>query len=548
MGCATSFFKVVSCKATIPLDRQSTPQNSNGALEHVRSRSDDNRFLSKQVHLDSLDKFGLTDPNGISSISNGSHDGFYEDPDFPAQPSSLFFSPKSISELESYTWKRPYQLSKTPQLYVDGTSRRDVLQGSLGDCWLLSTCAAVAKREDLLHRVISPTQVLFGPEYTGLIRLNMWRFGKWQTIIIDDRLPQRNGKYCYSRCLDENEFWVALLEKAVAKMHGSYEAIEGGMPIEAMVDLTGGLAERYELSDSTMHRTLYRYLRRSFASQAFITCSRKGDWRQAHKADQNGLVQGHAYTITGLFRVNEGKCGKCHLIRVRNPWGDQNEWKGPWSDNDANWKLLENSTKQSMGFHNKVDGEFWMDFFSDFCHEFEEVSICTLGPDFDHDGEVDKLISSTTVFGEWIKGQSAGGSRNNLERFATNPQFRLDILEAEKPLEEGSRSENSRYSQLIISLSQEHQRCVDDKKMKLLQIGFCLYGAKGSSWLNLQHFKQHKDLGTSGPYINYREVFARFELLPGSYIIIPATFESNIESNFMVRVFSGAKFSLSRIK
>ena len=27
------------------------------------------------------------------------------------------------------------------------------------------------------------------------------------------------------------------------------QAVEGGMPIEAMVDLTGGLAERYELNN-----------------------------------------------------------------------------------------------------------------------------------------------------------------------------------------------------------------------------------------------------------------------------------------------------------
>ena len=51
---------------------------------------------------------------------------------------------------------------------------------------------------------------------------------------------------------------MALLEKAMAKLHGSYEAIEGGMPIEAMVDMTGGLAERYELKDPAMHKTLYR--------------------------------------------------------------------------------------------------------------------------------------------------------------------------------------------------------------------------------------------------------------------------------------------------
>ena len=60
---------------------------------------------------------------------------------------------------------------------------------------------------------------------------------------------------------------MALIEKAYAKLHGSYEGIEGGMPIEAMVDLTGGLAERYELKHSSTHKTLYKYLRKSFASQ-----------------------------------------------------------------------------------------------------------------------------------------------------------------------------------------------------------------------------------------------------------------------------------------
>ena len=52
---------------------------------------------------------------------------------------------------------------------------------------------------------------------------------------------------------------MALIEKAFAKLHGSYEAIEGGMPIEAMVDMTGGLAERYELKNQDQVPTLYRF-------------------------------------------------------------------------------------------------------------------------------------------------------------------------------------------------------------------------------------------------------------------------------------------------
>ena len=145
-------------------------------------------------------------------------------------------------------------------------------------------------------------------------------------MFIDDKLPTVDGKYIYAHCEDPREFWVALIEKAFAKLYGSYAAIEGGMPIESMVDLTGGLAERYALNNVS-ETELYDYIRRSFSANAFITCSRRGDWRQAHASDVNGLVQGHAYTITGVYRLYLKEV-LCHLVRVRNPWGDNNEWKG----------------------------------------------------------------------------------------------------------------------------------------------------------------------------------------------------------------------------
>ena len=57
------------------------------------------------------------------------------------------------------------------------------------------------------------------------------------------------------------------------RLHGSYEAIEGGQTMDALVDLTGGLAERYELKGADP--SMYRHLHRAHKSGAFIVCSRK---------------------------------------------------------------------------------------------------------------------------------------------------------------------------------------------------------------------------------------------------------------------------------
>lgn len=60
------------------------------------------------------------------------------------------------------------------------------------------------------------------------------------------------------------------------RLHGCYESIEGGQSMDALVDLTSGLAERYDLEDYISDsRKLYGYLFRASMFGALITCSRK---------------------------------------------------------------------------------------------------------------------------------------------------------------------------------------------------------------------------------------------------------------------------------
>jgi len=67
-------------------------------------------------------------------------------------------------------------------------------------------------------------------------------------VIIDDRLPcLKDGNAqpypMFARCQNQNLFWVSLIEKAYAKLHSRYFALQGGSTIEALHDLTGMLIE-----------------------------------------------------------------------------------------------------------------------------------------------------------------------------------------------------------------------------------------------------------------------------------------------------------------
>ena len=84
----------------------------------------------------------------------------------------------------------------------------------------------------------------------------MCKNGEWQEVIIDDHFPcYPNGGPMFSRG-NRHELWVLLLEKAYAKLHGGYKNIVGGLPHEAMMDLTGCPTTTYSFSDDNVQQMI----------------------------------------------------------------------------------------------------------------------------------------------------------------------------------------------------------------------------------------------------------------------------------------------------
>jgi calpain len=159
----------------------------------------------------------------------------FEDPEFPAIQSSISHTGKASTK---YVWLRPKEICKNPEFFVEGYSRFDVRQGTIGDCWFLAALANLTQNEKYFKEVV-PSDNSFDENYAGIFRFRFWQYGKWVDVVIDDRLPTYRGELVFLSSVDKNEFWSALLEKAYAKLHGSYETLWGGSASEAMSDFTG---------------------------------------------------------------------------------------------------------------------------------------------------------------------------------------------------------------------------------------------------------------------------------------------------------------------
>ncbi|XP_046853610.1 calpain-15-like isoform X2 [Xenia sp. Carnegie-2017] len=288
------------------------------------------------------------------------HNMSFVDDSFPPDPSSLYIKPRESTNPRVSQWLRPHQLtsqSSLPWKVFREPSPSDILQGVLGDCWLLSALAVLTERPNLIQKIIITRELCA----EGAYQIRLCKDGRWTVVLVDDLLPcNKYGIPVYSQAARQ-QLWVPLIEKAMAKLHGCYEALVAGRSIEGLCILTGapcdtirlqGMGSNNEVIDKDL---VWAKLLSSRNAGYLMGASCGGN---AQDIDEGiyasvGLQSRHAYSILDIRNAQGNK-----LLRLRNPWG-RFSWRGNWSDTSPLWTA---ELRKELLPHGCDEGLFWISF------------------------------------------------------------------------------------------------------------------------------------------------------------------------------------------
>jgi hypothetical protein len=194
-----------------------------------------------------------------------------------------------------------------------------------------------------------------------------------------------------------------LIEKAFAKLMGSYANIESGRLVEALGLLTGAPCEDLDLRDNGKSSESGVEEERegeellwakviSYDTAGFLmgaSCSsrgKRGEDSRAHReraeaAEAMGLITDHAYSLLAVMTV-----GSTRLLKLRNPWG-RSEWRGDFSPGHHSWTAelrAEAAHTHAAGAGSSAEGGsgmFWMSW-RDFLTYYATLTACKLRPDW----------------------------------------------------------------------------------------------------------------------------------------------------------------------
>lgn len=142
----------------------------------------------------------------------------------------------TAGRFDDAVWKRVSELNPHGKLFGPSIDPDNMQQGELKDGYLLATLGSLVETSASLKGMFYIDSLCKAGCQLVYFMVN----GHRTPVMVDDFLPcNKNGKPMFAQSKNNSEFWLAIVEKAWAKLHGSYQAIELGLPSYVFSQLAG---------------------------------------------------------------------------------------------------------------------------------------------------------------------------------------------------------------------------------------------------------------------------------------------------------------------
>lgn len=330
----------------------------------------------------------LTEKDVLELCKNSEGAIEFIDPTFPPVYNSLYRVGIDEIFLWNLPWRRadqfvPAREKEEIRLFRGQILPTDPCPGDGGDFYFCSAASILAERPMKVREMFRhPVSVNAGKEDRRLhaYHVTLNRGGWWETVVVDGYLPSSKKGPEFARCENDiRKLWFPLLEKAYAKLYGSYSAIQCGDPLETLQDMLGFPTSRFDEEWSAVKETQEAQYRdmlfdvlKTQAEANYLVCLSSPDEGPLNSLfTELGLRYGMSYFVNKIVHHKDYR-----LIQVRCPT-TKIGWDGLWCPESIRWKQEPELAKLCGMTEDSVVQEFmwfeWSEVFSLFegggtCH------------------------------------------------------------------------------------------------------------------------------------------------------------------------------------
>jgi len=241
-----------------------------------------------------------------------------------------------------------YSLQRfTGPLFKDGVEMADVQQGYLGDCYVPSAFAAMAKANPAA--IQNAMKDNGDGTYTVTFKKRDWQTGTYKPVEVKvdgDLYARSSGGPVYGSSAGDTslkgmELWFPLMEKAYAVYAGGTEGYNGigngGMSNDLFEAILGKRGTTSSISAGNADH-VFAAVKHAIDSHLPISAGTYGDDKEAMYTN-TGVYADHSYSVVG-YKEEGGK----QFVQLRNPWGES-EPAGNGADDGVFFLPLEQFTK-----------------------------------------------------------------------------------------------------------------------------------------------------------------------------------------------------------